>query len=111
MEDIKAKLKSEILEATWHALKPHHERGALIVVQHPLELDDVGVAIALDRSPIVEHWMNEGLLYKPSDEHVQTWEEEERKFFWSVIVQPFVLAKEVTPQEDLAFQQAYTIDA
>lgn len=105
VEDIKAKLEEEKLEATWHALKPHWERGALIWVSQDLSLSDVGVSLAQDQASVVEGWLGEGLLAKPSEEQMKEWNENPLKLFWMSIVQPFVLIQELSDEEEVAFFQ------
>lgn len=98
-EELRAKLEEEILEATWYALKPHAERGVLILVEQPLALTDAGLALAYDDTPTVEKWLGEGLLYKPSPEHIDNWNNSTNKWFSMSIVQPFVLAQELTKEQ------------
>ncbi len=101
-EELRAKLEEEILEASWYALKPHAERGSLILVKQPLSLPDAGLALAYDDSKTVEGWLGEGLLYKPSPALIEAWDKDETMWFSMAIVQPFVLAQELTPEHTQA---------
>ena len=99
MDDLKKQLEEQKLEATWHALKPHMETGALVLVSEELALADVGLILALDQVSTLEEWMGEGLVAKPSAEQLEAWEEEQMKLFWMLIVQPFVLIQELSASE------------
>jgi len=57
MPDIKTQLTEEVADTEWKDLKPHAQRDALIIVQEPLNLLDVGVAIALDDVQKVQYWI------------------------------------------------------
>ena len=106
MEDLKARLEDEKLEATWHALRPHGERGVLIWVKKELSISDVGVALAQDQAGVVEEWLGQGHLVKPSQEQMDQWSEDQRQLFWMLIVQPFVLMQELSEEEEQAFMQS-----
>ncbi|MDJ0725484.1 MAG: DUF2288 domain-containing protein [Prochloraceae cyanobacterium] len=95
MQDIKSQLAEELADIEWSDLVPHAQRDALIVVNESLNLVDVGVAIASDRVNIVQHWIAEGLIQKPSSEQLGAWNVEPNKKFSALIVQPFVLVAQV----------------
>lgn len=105
MQELKKTLETEQMEATWSALKPHAEREALILVAPELSLSDVGVALAHDDTPTVERWIAQGLVAKPSPPQIAAWDEGGLKFFWMLIVQPFVLVQELSPEEQAAILQ------
>lgn len=95
-QDIRTELTAALDQAAWDWLAPHRSRGVVVMVAAGLNLVDVGVAIATDQVSPVQHWMSEGLLYKPSDEQVNDWAatpEEQR--FQALIVQPYVLVQEL----------------
>jgi hypothetical protein len=75
----------------WETLIPHAKRDAVIVVDGALDLVEVGVAIAEDNASVVQNWLSELLLHKPSQEELNDWNAEPEKQFNTLIVQPFVL--------------------
>jgi hypothetical protein len=75
----------------WETLIPHAKRDAVIVVDGALDLVEVGVAIAEDNAVVVQNWLSELLLHKPSLEELNDWNAEPEKQFNTLIVQPFVL--------------------
>lgn len=87
------KLREEMGVAGWSLIRPHHERGGLIVVSPSLDLATVGVAVATDRAAVVQSWMGEGLLRRSDDEDGARWAT--GGTFRFVIVQPFVLIQEI----------------
>ncbi|KAM3100876.1 DUF2288 domain-containing protein [Phormidesmis sp. 146-12] len=96
MSDLKAELTDSIDQAEWEWLMPHAERDAVIIVAAGLALVDVGVAIVNDNTSSVQHWIAEGLLYKPSPQQKADWNLNQTKRFTALIVQPYVLIQEDT---------------
>lgn len=92
---LREKLASEIAAIHWPVLEAHHRRGALFVVDPTVELADVATAIAEDRSPEVQGWLEAGHLGRPTDDDAAAWAEEQGARFLFVIVQPYVLAQRV----------------
>jgi hypothetical protein len=95
MSDIYTKLASEIAEVSWSELKPHAQRDAIILVNENLDLLKVGEAIASDDTLLVQHWISEQLIRKPLVTELGDWNNNLAKEFTTIIVQPFVLIKEV----------------
>jgi hypothetical protein len=91
MSNIKAQLSEELADVEWSALIPHAQRDALIVVSPSLDLIEVGEAIANDNAPLVQEWIREQLIHKPSVDELSTWNAQPTKKFSTLIVQPFVL--------------------
>jgi len=89
-----APLGVEVVEWIW--LKPHHERDALWLADSALDLAEVARAMAEDDAASVRLWLLEGRLAKPSPEQVASWNAEPLQKLRMVIVQPFVLAQELT---------------
>lgn len=81
-------------EAEWAWLKPHAERGALILVSNRLDLFDAAEKVAEDDAAVVEGWMQQGLIAKPTAEQIEAWDQDPGKRFLSLVVQPYVLAQE-----------------
>lgn len=95
MQDIKTQLEEEKADIEWSDLIPHAQRDALIIVNESLNLVDVGVAIASDDVRMVQNWISEGLIQKPSSEQLGAWNVTPNKKFSALIVQPFVLVARV----------------
>ncbi|WP_013322844.1 DUF2288 domain-containing protein [Gloeothece verrucosa] len=92
MSDLKTQLSEQLADIEWNDLKPHAGRDALIIVANSLNLVEVAEAIALDNVPLVQEWMSQQLIYKPSAQQLMSWNEDPKKTFSALIVQPFVLA-------------------
>lgn len=90
--DLKEKLSSEIEQADWDMLKPHHERGALFIVDQKLDLIDVGIAIAEDKTSLVKIWLDNKDLYQ-LDNADKFDQEPCQKIGSFIIIQPYVLLK------------------
>ncbi len=95
MSDLKTQLREQLAEMEWHVLIPHVQRDALIVVNKSLDLIEVGFAIANDNTNLVQHWISEQLIQKPSAEQLSVWNEDNNKKFNTIIVQPFVLVSPI----------------
>ena len=91
MSDVKTQLIKDLAPMDWETLIPHAKRDAVIVVDGALDLVEVGVAIAEDNAAVVQNWLSELLLQKPSQEELNHWNAEPEKQFNTLIVQPFVL--------------------
>ena len=95
MQDLRAELAESLDEAELEWLKPHIKRDVVVVVAEPLDLLDVGVAIANDNTSSVQHWIGEQLIAKPSPEQLTEWNSVRTKRFKALIVQPYVLVQEM----------------
>ena len=91
MSDIKTQLKEQIAEIDWKDLIPHAQRDVIVIVHPQLDIIDVGCAIAEDNKNVVQNWINEQLLQKPTAEQLSKWNETPTQKFPTIIVQPFVL--------------------
>lgn len=88
-------LKEDLDEAEWSWLKPHVTRDAVVIVQRPLDLVQVGEVMAQNQVNQIQAWLTQGLLAKPTAEQIQQWDQAPTKRFNSLIVQPFVLIQEL----------------
>lgn len=96
MQDLKAELTASLDEAEWQWLLPHVRRDCLIIVTPELNIVDVGAAIANNDVPLVQNWINQQLIHKPSLTQMADWQANLSKRFNALIVQPFVLIQELT---------------
>ncbi|MCA9611001.1 MAG: DUF2288 family protein [Myxococcales bacterium] len=93
MDDVRAKLATELMPAEWAMLRMLYRRDGLFIVTAELELLDVATAVATNDRAAVEGWIADGSIARPTPEQVEAWEAETGPRFLSVIVQPFVLAQ------------------
>lgn len=94
-ETLRNKLAEEIGEVTWHWLRPHQQREALILVAGELDLATVGVAVATDDAATVRVWLDAGRLARPDADQLAFWEADPTRSLRMLIVQPFVLVQEL----------------
>jgi len=94
MSDLRAELAEAMDEAEWNWLAPHARRDSVIVVKRELDLLDVGVAIANDDTSLVQRWIEQTLIHKPSSAQLSDWNLDQSKRFNALIIQPYVLVQE-----------------
>ena len=94
-QSLHEQLSQDIDLARWDWLESHVQRDAIILVDPGLELADVGVAIATDNTQLVQHWIAEQLLVKPTQTQIIEWDAQKGKAFQALIVQPYVLLQEI----------------
>ncbi|WP_009546481.1 DUF2288 domain-containing protein [Crocosphaera subtropica] len=99
MEELRKRLNEDMADVNWNDIKPHAQRDAVIVVHENLNLLDVGVAIAQDDKMVVEHWITEQLISKPSNQQLSDWNINPTQLFKTLIVQPFVLVQRLGRRE------------
>ncbi|RCJ28837.1 hypothetical protein A6770_00050 [Nostoc minutum NIES-26] len=100
--DLRAELTQSVDEAEWEWLIPHVQRDAVIVVALGLDLLDVGEAIVNDNTSLVQQWIDEQLIAKPTTAQIGEWNSDafgglrqSTKRFHTLIVQPYVLVQEI----------------
>ncbi|MGF1494335.1 MAG: DUF2288 domain-containing protein [Microcoleaceae cyanobacterium] len=96
---LRDQLAENLDEAEWEWLVPHYHKDMIVMVNQQLDLIDVGVALAQDKTIIVRRWMEEQLIYKPLLEQVTNWERDRSTRFKALIVQPFVLVQQLVEQK------------
>jgi hypothetical protein len=87
-------LALQIDVAQWQWLRPHAERGALVLIDTMLELAVVGACFAADNSVQVQGWLASGLLVKPTAAQLDLWNSQPDKCFSMLVISPFVLIQE-----------------
>lgn len=95
MSDLKERLNKDIADISWQELLPHARRDAVIVVKSELDLSEVAVAIAQDNTSSVQNWIASQSVAKPTADQLSQWNDNPQKQFTALIVQPFVVVKEV----------------
>lgn len=97
MDTSPKKLAGEIEDVEWHWLRPHLERGALIVVDPALDLAAAATRICVDDTLQVGAWIAAGQMAKPTLEQIADWDADPVRTFCMLIVQPYVLIQERRP--------------
>jgi hypothetical protein len=92
-DPVRAKLRSEVLPASWPELLYQFARGGLFVVSPGADLLDVASALAKDERARVEQLIAAGDLRRASDDDARTFQSTPTLRFQFVIVQPWVLAQ------------------
>jgi hypothetical protein len=95
MSDLKEQLKEQLAQMPWQDLKPHAKRDALIIVDENLDLVEVGLAIANDNTQLINHWISEQLIQKPTANQLSNWNNDQNQKFNTIIIQPFVIISPV----------------
>jgi hypothetical protein len=90
--ELREQLTELLDEAELDWLKPHIHKDAVVIVNHGLDLVDVGVAIAEDNTMAVQRWIGEQLIMKPSVDRLGEWNTAPPKFR-ALIVSPYVLVQ------------------
>jgi hypothetical protein len=93
----KEEMALAIDEAEWSSLRAHLQRGGLILVDDALDLADTAHIVAADDVEIIQHLVENGMIGKPSDSKIRSWEEDIHKKFAMLIVSPYVLFQEKMP--------------
>jgi hypothetical protein len=88
-------LREALNEAEWSWLTGHLERQAVIVISQDLELVHVGERVANDDVDLVQRWIEDGKLTKPSPVQLESWNANPSKRFLTLIVAPYVLIQEM----------------
>lgn len=96
MKASREELALQVDEAEWGWLRPHLERGGIIVISHGLDLANAGAGIAGDNATAVQGWIASGLLGKPTAEQIGEWDADQGRRFRTLIVSPFILIQEIT---------------
>ena len=94
MPGLKEKLEKDVADISWQDLQPHARRDAVIVIRGELELSEVALAIAEDDTTLVQRWISEQSIAKPTSKQLTDWNQTPKKQFTALIVQPFVVVKE-----------------
>ncbi|HEX5656643.1 MAG TPA: DUF2288 family protein [Polyangiales bacterium] len=93
VEDLREKLRSEILPARWPDLLYQFARGGLLLARHDADLLTLAVELARDDRQAVEARLASGELRRCLDEDARTFQGNPAQRFQFVIVQPWVLAQ------------------
>ena len=95
MSQLKESLSKDVADITWKDLQPHAKRDAIIVIKDELELPEVAAAISEDNTVSVQEWITSQSIAKPTADQLTEWNKDLTKQFTALIVQPFVVVKEL----------------
>ncbi len=93
----KEEMALTIDEAEWSCLRAHLHRGGLILVDDALDLAETAHKVATDDVEIIQQLVESGMIGKPSDSKIRSWEDDQHKKFAMLIVSPYVLFQEKMP--------------
>ncbi|HHP7232473.1 MAG TPA: DUF2288 domain-containing protein [Xenococcaceae cyanobacterium] len=94
MSDITERLREDIATIGWQDILPHAKRDVVIVVDAALDLLVVAEAIAQDNTSLVNNWIQQQQIAKPSAKQLSQWNSYPQTQFNTLIVQPFVIVQE-----------------
>ena len=93
----KEEMALTIDETDWSSLRAHLNRGGLILVDDTLDLAETAHKVAADDIELIQQLVENGLIGKPPDSKIRSWEEDKHKKFAMLIVSPYVLFQEKMP--------------
>jgi hypothetical protein len=97
MSSTKEELALTIDETEWSWLRAHLNRGGLILVGDTLDLAEAAFKVAADDVAVIEQWVRDGKIGKPSETQILHWNEDKQKKFSMLIISPYVLIQERLP--------------
>jgi hypothetical protein len=83
--------------ARWDWLRPHLERGGLVVISPELDMVAAGFSITSDDSAAVNAWIATGRIAKPSATQIFDWDADPDTPFRFLIATPYVLIQPLSP--------------
>lgn len=84
-------------EADWSCLRAHLGRGGLILVNDSLDLADTAHKVAADDIEEIQQLVENGMIGKPSESKIRSWEADMQRKFAMLIVSPYILFQEKMP--------------
>jgi hypothetical protein len=93
-EVLRAKINRETAKIPWKELQRFFAQGRVVFVSSELDLVEVAVGAADDRSAELESWMSDGKIATVTDEQARRWLELDA-LLWTVVVKPWVFIQEI----------------
>lgn len=90
---LKTELNLETARISWRELQRFFANGSALAVDAQLDLLEVAIAMARDRSELVTRWLHTGKLGPVADHQAQAWYEADAQL-WALVVKPWVLVQE-----------------
>jgi hypothetical protein len=97
-DNLRETLGREIDVTTWSDLRDHATAERMLLVATHVDLLEVALATAEDRTGEIQAWITSGELARPSLEQMKAFEETQGLQFRCAIVQPFVLAQSLASE-------------
>jgi hypothetical protein len=91
---LRAKLNLETARLQWPELERHFARGVVIRVAPGIDLVEVALNIAENRTGQVQKWLADGSIARADTPDAEHWHSRQPTF-WAVVVAPWVLVQEV----------------
>lgn len=92
-DPLKTELNLETAQIPWRELQRFFANGSALAVDAQLDLLEVAIAMARDRSELVNGWLHTGKLGPVADHQAQEWHEADAQL-WALVVKPWVLVQE-----------------
>ena len=93
--ELKKKFQSEIDQADWEMLAPHHERQTLFRVSRDLDIFDVAIDFAIDNIDQVKKYLETNKLCRLEESEALKYAKDKNKFFANfLVIQPYVIFQE-----------------
>lgn len=89
-----AKLNLETARLQWPELERHFARGVVIRVAPGMDLVEVALTVAENRTDRVQGWLADGSIARADTPDAEGWHRRQPTF-WAVVVAPWVLVQEV----------------
>lgn len=100
-QELRKELANMVGPTEWDWLKPHIARDVVVLVDPQLDLIEVGIALTHDNVQLVQRWIGEQLMTKPTKDQLQTWGVVGPSYkLQSLIVQPYVLVQGISQTAD-----------
>ena len=84
-------LARQVDRAPWEWLRPHGDRGSLLLVGPALSLEEVGERLAMDDTVAVSAWLAAGQISRPSADQIEAWDSDPALPFAILIISPYIL--------------------
>ena len=96
--ELSQKLNLETGTLNWHELQTYFARGIVIVVDKEHDLIETAKHLHDDNKNMIADMIKKGEITRANDDHARDWLARE-PIFWSVVIAPWVLVQEKTPQQ------------
>jgi hypothetical protein len=87
------RLSQDIGLVTGGDLFAHLQRDAVWVVANGASLLEAALAVSTDQTSVVQAWIADGTLRRPTDQERADWPSDERHGWLALVVRPFVLVQ------------------
>ncbi len=96
-------IRRDMAEISWAELKVKCPHEAIVMVQEHLDLIEVALAVAEDRSDLVAQWLENGGLKKLAEDDIAELDVQQPDFLGAYLT-PFVLVQRLNASENSTTQ-------